>query len=659
MQYFDRLITTLMLLTMVVNPLISQAPFDCNGRIYRVVEKQGGTSFQEISINYEEQDIEFSDLAFFRAKKINGIGYRTTDNLIYGVILGKDYELCIIDSNYELFTIKPLPLPNDLLFVSGDISPNDRFLVLLGFSPNEPGNLLALVDLESPDYQTRLIPVAIQGDVTSVKCADIAFHPTSKQLFGYDHAQRRIISIDINNRNIDANSFPTNDVVSGNVPCLFFDAFGTLMGIGNELEVFSNRSWFQFNLEDGSVSVIDELNFEGNQDGCSCPYRVNLLNRIQPNTWYPCTTAQITLTIINRSPFEQEGVKLRDTLPDGVFIQNINNPTYIGKQISGIGSHILAIDDMRIPVGQDSIVLEVEIGENIQPGIFFNQAHLKNINATYDQTPINILSDNPTTLGINDPTTILIKALEVDFSHISNILCPNDTLLLNPEIIGARTYTWSDGTTRPTLPITTPGVYGLTVETDCAQTSGNITIIPSDFAMTLGEDRLLEKGNQAQLTPQIQSNYPISYYYWTSSEPTSIDCYTCSQTIVDPLSEITSYQLQIEDSLGCEQIDQINIRRIDFEVYAPNVFSPNGDGIHDTFFISSRNPQKIESLRIFDRWGNLIWQTTNQITNQPEVGWNGKTLNNPVSPGIYIWQIAIQQNNQSTYIQSGDFLLIR
>ncbi|MCB0585917.1 MAG: gliding motility-associated C-terminal domain-containing protein [Phaeodactylibacter sp.] len=79
-------------LLLLLLPYLSfcQAPFDCNGRIFRVLEEQGGSTFQEIRIDYDNQKAEFEDLAFFSGLQLNGMCYRPADNLIYGVQLGPD-----------------------------------------------------------------------------------------------------------------------------------------------------------------------------------------------------------------------------------------------------------------------------------------------------------------------------------------------------------------------------------------------------------------------------------------------------------------------------------------------------------------------------------------------------------------------------------------
>ncbi|NJK83162.1 MAG: hypothetical protein HC912_04430 [Saprospiraceae bacterium] len=324
----------------LISPVCAQTPFDCNGRMFRVIEKQGGTLFEEITFDDATGKVDFTERNLYFGERINGIAYHPTQNLIYGVLLGKTYRLCRIDGDYQLEKLVELPLPTGMLFVSGDISPDERYLVLLGFSPDETTNLLALVDLSSPNFETQLFPLkTTHPSLPSIYCADIAFHPTKNELYGFDHLSGRLITIDIQKGEIDNSTFPVSEVLQGNVPTIFFDAFGTLFGIGSPTAGFStNRRLYRFDLGTGLITDLQRLSFEGNQDGCSCPYKVKLLNRVSERNISACRTFDFTFTVINRTDIVQQNVTFSDTLPAHFVINAIhdfpfsrqyrNNPWY-------------------------------------------------------------------------------------------------------------------------------------------------------------------------------------------------------------------------------------------------------------------------------------------------------------------------------------------
>ncbi|MEO5571062.1 MAG: gliding motility-associated C-terminal domain-containing protein [Bacteroidia bacterium] len=68
-------------------------------------------------------------------------------------------------------------------------------------------------------------------------------------------------------------------------------------------------------------------------------------------------------------------------------------------------------------------------------------------------------------------------------------------------------------------------------------------------------------------------------------------------------------------------------------IYIPNSFTPNGDGLNDTFGISGEAIQSF-SLRIFNRWGDMIFETNN-TTDQ----WNGTYKGQKVPTGSYVYKI--------------------
>lgn len=102
------------------------------------------------------------------------------------------------------------------------------------------------------------------------------------------------------------------------------------------------------------------------------------------------------------------------------------------------------------------------------------------------------------------------------------------------------------------------------------------------------------------------------------------------------------YVLRMTDaSSGCVATDSIRITVVDpstldcSEAYLPNTFTPNNDGVNDTYGIS--NPYAIAeliSLEIFDRWGSRVFATAD-----PFHRWDGSYQNQPVNPGVMQYKV--------------------
>ncbi|MCB0628103.1 MAG: hypothetical protein KDD15_00170, partial [Lewinella sp.] len=420
----------ILILSLVTFYGAGQEPFDCNGRIFRVLEQQGGTMFQEMFLDPQTNALETIDLQFYNSKKINGIAYHPTQNLIYGVLLGEKYRLCRIDAQYQLEIIKELPLPEDMLFVSGDVSPDERYLVLLGFNRDENTNLIALVDLTTPDFPTRLLETTTTDPVVNaIYCADIAFHPTNGRLFGFDHLSGRLITIDIQKKQIDNTTYPPSEVLQGNVPSIFFNAQGELYGVGSTQPGYTtNRNFYHFDVGNGAVQLLEELSFETNQDGCSCPFKVKLLNRVSERQAFPCAELTFQFTIINRTNRLQPDLNFTDTFPDYMRVLEISPLPFPGEIVSGAGSNVIDIRAIQLPVGVDSFEVRVMVGQNASRTNVYNAAHLDGVIYQEENTPRHIISDDPETPQPNDPTWFFVEPLRVTFPESEVFFCENSTV---------------------------------------------------------------------------------------------------------------------------------------------------------------------------------------------------------------------------------------
>ncbi len=103
-----------------------------------------------------------------------------------------------------------------------------------------------------------------------------------------------------------------------------------------------------------------------------------------------------------------------------------------------------------------------------------------------------------------------------------------------------------------------------------------------------------------------------------------------------------TFYLQISDQVStCVATDSVKVRIIDpndldcSQVFLPKAFTPNDDGLNDTYGIS--NPfavPELLSFEIFDRWGGLVF-----LTNDPFAHWDGTFRGERVNPGVLLWRV--------------------
>jgi gliding motility-associated-like protein len=207
---------------------------------------------------------------------------------------------------------------------------------------------------------------------------------------------------------------------------------------------------------------------------------------------------------------------------------------------------------------------------------------------------------------------------------------------------------WQDGSSGATYIATQSQLYSLVVSNDCGNVSDEVlvTIDTQVPVVELGADQKLCTGQS--LTLNADQEFFSSYLWSTGSTQPSIvitqpDLYAV--TVMTDGYEVTD-EVVIDEDPECHE---------DGGIYIPNVFSPNGDGVNDEWVvsISDVNISGVQ-CRIFDRWGELMFET-----KQLPVAWDGTFRNKNVNPGVYVSIILFQLQNGESEIHSGDITLIR
>jgi gliding motility-associated-like protein len=95
-------------------------------------------------------------------------------------------------------------------------------------------------------------------------------------------------------------------------------------------------------------------------------------------------------------------------------------------------------------------------------------------------------------------------------------------------------------------------------------------------------------------------------------------------------------------------------------VYLPNVFTPNGDGINDKFIVYSSNEiNMIDRLRIYDRWGELLFELSNFPPNDPLYGWDGNHDGLKMMPAVFVYTVEWTDYTGEKHLEKGDVTLLR
>ncbi|MEM9820290.1 MAG: gliding motility-associated C-terminal domain-containing protein, partial [Bacteroidota bacterium] len=184
---------------------------------------------------------------------------------------------------------------------------------------------------------------------------------------------------------------------------------------------------------------------------------------------------------------------------------------------------------------------------------------------------------------------------------------------------------------------------------------------PQEIVVDLGDDVEIQLGDSITLDPFIGSTLPLDSVVWAPLPlVTCLDTTSCLEVSVNPL-ETTAYSLTVFDVNGCTGSDNITVE-VDRNrnVFIPNVFSPNGDGVNDIFkvFIGP-GVERVNFMQVYDRWGEQLYNRNNFVPDDLGlIGWdgtlNGKTLN----PGVFVYLVEVAFVDGLTLLYRGDVTLL-
>jgi len=353
-------------------------------------------------------------------------------------------------------------------------------------------------------------------------------------------------------------------------------------------------------------------------------------------------------------------VNFRDSFPSGVEVQEVLYNPY-GGDISGIGSNVLNIQNLQPKLGVDSIIVRLSISEQMTGGDYTCQASLYDVNlsAMGDERTA-IFSDYLPTPAFHDATPFSVTELEGLAPILSYEKCEDASLTLRPfENTAGLSFLWENGATSDTLEVSEAGFYDVTVDTGCESFEYTVEVDENLLSVDLGQDRALLFGESIVLSPTVQHSRPLADYLWSSTDTSALSCYTCPTVEAMPTQTTSIISLRVEDENGCVAEDEVELV-LERPVYVPSAFSPNDDGRNDRFLLQTPSGVEIIYFRVYDRWGGMIWETQEGVTNTPDYGWGGTFSGNKAAPtGIYLWSARLVYPDGKKQELSGEVSLIR
>jgi gliding motility-associated-like protein len=222
-------------------------------------------------------------------------------------------------------------------------------------------------------------------------------------------------------------------------------------------------------------------------------------------------------------------------------------------------------------------------------------------------------------------------------------ICSNESRTLAPGNFAA--YQWQDNSTGNNFSARQSGTYWVRVtnEFGCTATDTmQITSVweaPADFLPN--SDSICSYGKIV-----LNPTGAFEGYRWSSGAN--------SREIT--IQDIGIYKLTVTDSRGCTGSDSVTIfsKECMHGVFVPDAFTPNNDGLNDRFKPLIFGNILQFRLLIFDRWGGIVFQTT-----EPQMAWDGTFRGQKQNAGTYIWMCSYQLEGFQPTTERGNLQLIR
>jgi gliding motility-associated-like protein len=236
---------------------------------------------------------------------------------------------------------------------------------------------------------------------------------------------------------------------------------------------------------------------------------------------------------------------------------------------------------------------------------------------------------------ITDSVEVTIQPIPTfDVLGPDTINCFDDEIVLEHPDSAGTTYIWSDSTIKKTYRVDTTEIVWLASFNECGSAIDTINIIfNGEIISELGEDTTICNLDSIVL----HAFSPGASYLWSTGD-------TTNSIVTLPDSKL--YTVTVTEgfctTIESKRVDLSDVfcPSIDCRVQVANVITPNGDGMNDTWKVLSDCKIREFDLRIFNRWGQLVFSSDNA-----NVAWDGTVNGAPAADGIYYYEMIFKDTD--------------
>ncbi|MCB0696542.1 MAG: PKD domain-containing protein, partial [Chitinophagaceae bacterium] len=253
-------------------------------------------------------------------------------------------------------------------------------------------------------------------------------------------------------------------------------------------------------------------------------------------------------------------------------------------------------------------------------------------------------------------------------THVTSIvgegakICEGETTKLS--VSGARTYLWSPGAYLDNVkspapsanPTKTTQFMVVAYEGSCIPDTNYVEVLvhPKPTVNVRGEKTIIA-GTSADL---LASGDNIVRFLWSPAN--TLSCADCANPIASPFKN-TVYKVKVFTLYDCVDSADVKIMVLcdNSQLYIPNTFTPNGDGMNDIFMVRGSGISTLKSFRVYNRWGELLFERLNANVNDQTAGWDGTFNGAQLPPDVYVYMVEAYCENGDLLKTKGDITIIR
>jgi gliding motility-associated-like protein len=325
----------------------------------------------------------------------------------------------------------------------------------------------------------------------------------------------------------------------------------------------------------------------------------------------------------------------------------------------------LTLEVVQTPIvdlGNDTILCGNGISYNLDAGA--GDAYQWSTSSTSQSIPVTstgyysvtVQNFNMTsTLTCADDDTVFIKVLAQPSLDLGPDICVAQPIVLDALNPGFN-YLWSTGDTTQTITVSSAGTYTVSVAEEFGFNCESVSDIYVGYFpipnINIGPDTTICRHHSLEIHVTDQNGYLDDYnysYYWMPFMTT--DPYLVASWLNPQVYEV------IVAVTGCPTdvvYDTLMLTVMPCDLTIPNIFTPNGDGFNDQFYIPNVEYYPNSTMVIYNRWGRKVYENTNY-----QGDWDGDNC----ADGVYFYVFTINYgdhgNGLETIQQHGTVTILR